>query len=462
MKKILLFLTSLRFSFILLVVLLGVIVQRAIIAQRYFLSPDPAQVPLFLRGFDYLGLSSIELLNRIFWGVLSILVVSLFFSISRMIKAGKARRRGLGRFKTVEAIQQLGNTKRIHIAACDPDKIKSFFRRKGFRIQDENHSSFPCFFAVKHDLGQWGVIIFHLTFFLLFLGGIASFLTRFTGYFELAPGEIFVEKYDHYLQKTPKPMFFNADNAFSVTLEEINLAYWKPGEVKQRASIVRIIDKNGRLRGTPNISVNNPYAVANVKIYQGSRHGFIAGLKVTDREGTTANGVVRFLLTRGAEPELVTWVRLPGTALDLKLELYSDLVRKIEGLEHFYSSRFEGSLMKVSSVERGGKLQSHGVVFGGGSLDVDDLDLRFVSLKPFTSFIITRDYGVPIIFVGFVFLLLSLCLTYFWVPERYWITIQEKDTGYSVYVGASVDKYKESFKERFSRLMNEFEAVITA
>jgi len=458
MNKVFNFLSSLKLSFALLVLLFGVIIQRAILAQRYFLAPDPEQVPRLIRWFDSLGVDSLELLHFIFWSVVFLLAVNLSFAVPVMVKSGKARRKGLVRFKSVDSLKKISDMQVLNVPRFDLELARRFFRRKGFRVVVEDFSG-TRLFAVRRDLGQWGVLVFHLTFFLLFLGGMGSFLTRFTGYLELAPGESFVEKFDNYLQKTPKPLLFEADNEFKLVLEEINLSYWKPGEVRQRAAVLKVIDSSGAV-DTKKVSVNNPLSIANVKVYQGSRHGFVAGLQVTDQVGTTATGHVRFLLAEQKGPELITWVRLPGTVLDLKLELYSDMVRDIEGLEDFYSSRFTGSLMKVSSAEYGGDPVYHGVVFGGGNLTVEGLDVQFVSLKPFTSFIITRDYGVPVIYTGFVCLLVSLFMTYFWVPERYWITAVPEGTASSVYVGGNTDRYKESFRERFAVLVREFEEVL--
>ncbi|GAB4339636.1 MAG: hypothetical protein Kow0089_12690 [Desulfobulbaceae bacterium] len=454
MKRIARFLSSLRFSFFLILLLLGVIVQRAILAQRAFLSPDHEKVPMLARGFDRFGLNSLELLNTIFWVVLSVFGISLFFTVKRMIRQGRARRAAFSRFRDVDSIREMRRHMVIALPVSpSPETIKTFFQRRGFRVSASDGADAGLLLAVRRDLGRWGVLLFHLTFFLFFLGGTASFLTRFTGYFELAPGETFTETYDGYIQKTPRPVFFGPEHVFTMTLEEIRLSYWKPGEVRQRAAIVRLTDDDNTVLPVKNISVNNPIRVGDRKIYQAGRHGFIASITVTDETGTRAEGVIRFLLGRKDAAELLTWVRLPGTRLDLKLELFTDMVRRIEGLEDYYSSPFTGSLIKVTSQEAGREPVFRGVLFGGGDLSFEGLTLHFDSLKPFTSFTVTRDYGVVIIFAGFVLLLLSLCITYFWVPERFWIALV--DDGRKVYVGGSRERYKESFGERFALLADE-------
>ena len=91
----------------------------------------------------------------------------------------------------------------------------------------------------------------------------------------------------------------------------------------------------------------------------------------------------------------------------------------------------------------------YGVLFGGASLEVEGVTLRFISLTPFTSFFAARDYGVPVIFGGFALLIFGLIITYFWVPEQYWGVVRQEENGERLVIGATTEKFKASFRERF-------------
>lgn len=149
-------------------------------------------------------------------------------------------------------------------------------------------------------------------------------------------------------------------------------------------------------------------------------------------------------------------VTLPGTGLDLDLELFTEKLGDIEGLEQF-KTKYMATLMKVTSQE-GPHHTFRGVLFGGASLSFEGLTLRFVTLKPYTSFLAVRDYGVPIIFSGFVFLMIGLVVIYFWVPENYWAVVEEKDGGDLVVIGATTEKYQASLRERFEFQIAQLEA----
>ena len=131
-------------------------------------------------------------------------------------------------------------------------------------------------------------------------------------------------------------------------------------------------------------------------------------------------------------------VSLPGTGLDLELELFTEKLGDIEGLGQF-KSKYMATLMKVTSQE-GPHQTFRGALFGGATLCFEGLTLRFATLKPYTSFLAVRDYGVPIIFSGFLFLLIGLVVIYFWVPENYWAVVEEKDGDDLVVIGATTEK----------------------
>lgn len=118
------------------------------------------------------------------------------------------------------------------------------------------------------------------------------------------------------------------------------------------------------------------------------------------------------------------------------------------------------TLLKVSSVE-GMRRSFHGVVFIGSELSFEGLSLRFISLRPYSSFVTVQDYGVPLIFAGFVPLIIGLVVTYFWVPENYWGVINRKDGGCSVIIGATSERFRQAFRERFAGQMHRLREEIS-
>ncbi|MBU2537798.1 MAG: cytochrome c biogenesis protein ResB [Proteobacteria bacterium] len=444
-KKIFTLLGSLRFSFLLLLLFCLLVAQRAIIAQKFVYLEDP---PWFITALNALGLNSPDLLSIPMYGLLSLLVVNLALATISMTKRIKAKSIGLGGIRGLEAVQSMPISVDFFVPADGDALLTTFFEKKHLKITRESSASEARLYGIKRGLGRWGVLMFHLTFLVILVGALLSVLTRYAGIFDLAIGETFVESRDRYESVTAPPILFSGDKKFHLRLDAIDLSYWKPGALKQNASTVSIFTEHGVPLGERHLAINSPLRVDGVEIYQGSKTGFIAGLEAIDAVGTKAQGRVKFFLPARPDEPMISRVQFPGTNLILDLELFTDMVGTIKGLEGLGAQhKNKVSLLKVTVA--GAHRIFNGVLFGGASLEVEGVTVRFVSLTPFTSFFAARDYGVPVIFAGFALLIFGLIITYFWVPEQYWAVVRQEENGERVVIGATTEKFKASFRERF-------------
>lgn len=450
------FLGGLRFSFILIILLGGLAFQKAIIVQKTIAMEE---MPRFIEVLNSIGINSPRIFSAVLITVMVFFVINLLLSTVRMSRKIKAKRRSAVVFKNEDAVVSLPQNELFDLKPCQEEKIISHFKGNSFRVVSESSEAGIRFCAYRRTAGMWGVLFFHLTFIFLLAGALMSMLTRYAGYAELTIGETFIEKRDNYERTTESPSLFSGDQLFSMRLDEIDLEYWKPWEVKQRANIVSLYDADGRFIGRQRMEINSPVSISGMNVYQGTRQGFIAELEVTDSEGTVAPGRVRFRLPDKPGERIRSFVTLPGTNLDLELELFTEKVGDIKGLEPMRSLHM-ATLLKVSSVE-GMRRSFHGVVFIGSELSFEGLSLRFISLRPYSSFVTVQDYGVPLIFAGFVPLIIGLVVTYFWVPENYWGVINRKDGGCSVIIGATSERFRQAFRERFAGQMHRLREEIS-
>ena len=448
-KKIIPLLGSLRFSFVLLLLFGLVVAQRAIIAQKFVYLENP---PWFISALNAVGLDSPDLLAIPMYALLALLVVNLTLASGNMARRIRAKSRGVCGVRDLEAVQSLPISAAFLVPAGGDALLTAFFEKKRLKPTREISGSECRLYGIKRGVGHWGVLLFHLAFLVILAGSLLSVLTRYAGIFDLAIGETFRESRDRYESVTAPPILFSGDRKFQLRLDKIDLSYWKPGALKQNASTVSIFTENGIFLRTRHLAINSPLRVDGVDIYQGSRAGFIAGLEATDAVGTKALGQIKFFLpTHPGEP-MISRVQLPGTSLVLDLELFTGMVGGIKGLEDLGAQhKNRVSLLKVTVV--GAHRIFYGVLFGGGSLVVEGVTLRFVSLTPFTSFFAARDYGVPVIFCGFALLIFGLIITYFWVPEQYWAVVRREGGEERIAIGATTEKFKASFRERFEAEM---------
>jgi len=435
-------------------VLLGLLVaQRALISQKLTAASDAA-VPAFIRVVNLFGLNSPDLLTIPFAVTMALFLVNLFFSCIIMLRRVRGRLRAIRSFRGAEDIEALACNAIFRLASGGRERLAGALSHRGYRVRVQHSQGQVQISAVKREAGTWGVLFFHLTFFVVMLGAAISFLTRFSGYVELSPGELFVEKWENYRRKTDRPMLFGHDRNFSLRLEEIDLSYWRPGEIKQRASVVSVFDAGGDFLGRERIQVNNPLHMDGTSVYQGGRHGFVAGLDVSDEAGTVLHMPIAFRITDDGKGKLSQVARLPGAGLSLELELYTDQLSRIEGLEHL-GGHWGATLIKVSTLDSMGRRQFRGPLFGGAHISFEGLTVKFVSLKPYSSFVMVRDYGIPVVFAGLALMLAGLAVTYFWVPECFWCAVVREGDSERVVMGGFAEKYHESFRERFGELVDE-------
>jgi cytochrome c biogenesis protein len=448
-EEIIVLLGSLRVSFVLLLLFCLVVAQRAIIAQKFVYLEDP---PWFITALNAAGLDSPDLLTIPLYTLLALLVVNLTLASISMTQRIKARSRTASGLRDLETVQSLPISATFLVPADGTALLTDFFKKKRLTLTKEIYGSECRMYGTKRSFGRWGVLLFHLTFLVILSGALLSVLTRYAGIFDLAIGETFMESRERYTSVTAPPILFSGDKKFQLRLDAIDLSYWKPGSLKQNASAVSIFTEDGVPLGAHHLAINSPIRVDGVDIYQGSRTGFIAGLEAIDSVGTKALGRVKFFLPAHPEEPMISRVQFPGTTLVLDLELFTHMVGTIKGLEELGAQhKNKVSLLKVTVA--GAHRIFYGVLFGGASLEVEGVTLRFVSLTPFTSFFAARDYGVPVIFGGFALLILGLIITYFWVPEQYWAVLRQEENGERIVIGATTEKFKASFRERFETEM---------
>lgn len=444
---------GLKLSFVLMVLLGLLIAQRALISQKVTAAGDAAS-PAFIRFVNLFGLDSPDLLTIPFAVTMALFLVNLFFSCIIMLRRVRGRRGSIRSFRGEESIEALACHATFRLAPGGGARLAGALGRRGYRVRVQDSQGQVQISAVKREAGTWGVLFFHLTFFVVMLGAAISLLTRFSGYVELSPGEAFVDKWENYRRKTDRPMLLGHDRNFSLRLEEIDLSYWRPGEVKQRASVVSVFDAGGSFLGREHIQVNNPLRMDGTSVYQGGRHGFIAGLDVSDEAGTVLHMPIAFRITDDGSGKLSQVARLPGAGLALELELFTDQLARIEGLERL-GGHGGATLIKVNTLDSLGRRQFRGPLFGGAQISFEGLTVKFVSLKPYASFIMVRDYGIPVMFAGLALMLAGLAVTYFWVPESFWCVVVREEDAECVVLGGIAEKYHESFRERFGELVDE-------
>jgi cytochrome c biogenesis protein len=457
LKKMMDILGGLRISFVLLLLLGGFAVLRAIVDHK---AVALEETPAFLKILYPLVPHSPQSLAAPLFLVLALFVLNLCISSFKMGRRMMFRQRAGRDFKAFDALSNMQNFAAFAAPAVSEASVCNYFKQKGYKVAVQQVGPETHIRAARHGLGLWGAFFFHIALMVLLAGILLSILTKYTGYAEIALGEEFYEERESYRFATAPSFLFGDERQFKLRLDEIDLSYYQPGAVKQRANIVSLFDSEGDYLGRERMEINRPIHIDGMNVYQGTKQGFFAGLEVIDGKGDKISGTAQFRLPEKAGDRMTDTVSLGNTGINLDLELFTEKLAEIKGLESL-SATHKATLLEVTVFEKG-KRVSRGSIPLGSSLSTDGLTLYFINLRPYSSFIVTRDYGVPVIFASFGILLVGLLVVYFWVPERFWLAIRQEDSGYTIAVGAITERYKESFKEGFAEEVTELQRAVTA
>ena len=134
-----------------------------------------------------------------------------------------------------------------------------------------------------------GPDLVHISILLFLLGGLLSHYGRIDGEVSLRPGEV-----------------ASLNSAYMIRLEDFRIEHYENGQVKQYISSIQVLrrgsdDQQAEIIDQADITVNNPYSLGRLKIYQRSFYttGELAsGLQAVYDPGYPAimTGIVFFLL----------------------------------------------------------------------------------------------------------------------------------------------------------------------
>jgi len=136
----------------------------------------------------------------------------------------------------------------------DGDSIISRLRQRRFTVLGDAAG----FYGVKHRLSPLAFGLFHLSFYLILLGGLISVYTEFVGFLDLTQGESFQGEISRY-NTSPQPKMPQIgtppDAAFTVKSIVPRVTHNTPTGIS-----VLLVDSHGK---THDVDINRPYTTEN-------------------------------------------------------------------------------------------------------------------------------------------------------------------------------------------------------
>jgi cytochrome c biogenesis protein len=201
---------------------------------------------------------------------------------------------------------------------------------------------------------------------------------------------------------------------FEGYINDFNIAYNDQGMVDQFYSEIDILDNNLQIQKEKTIFVNEPLRYSGVTFYQ--TDWSIVSLKFTLNERENIDIPLREI---AGENTSRFWIGSLGYGSDNKVLV---VLQDLTGKYLLYDS--EKKLLGQSDI-------GHKIFFNGN-------DLRLNKILPSTGLQIKSDPGIPLVYIGFLFLIFSVLLSYtsyfqIWVVKKQNKVYVYGDTNRAIY-----------------------------
>lgn len=324
-------------------------------------------------------------------------------------------------------------------AVRTPEELKTLFMPvllrlyKYAKIEDKEKG-----FVIYAEKGRWtrlGVYAVHLSVVLLLIGGLTGSYFGFDGSVIIPEGE------------SAKSIILRNTGAdqpldFEIRCDDFNVTFYESGMPKEYRSGLTILE-NGKSVLKKDVIVNDPLRYKGINIFQSS-YGMLQpediSLSFTDRKTGT---VLRKRTSVGKE------IDLPGTSGKFVLNKY---FRSYNFRGHSLGEAFVGILTPFKGEPTEVILPLNFPAFdkmrnGELVISAEDTERRY-----YTGLQVTRDPGVPVVYSGFIMMIIGCIITFFISHNRFCVEVVEK-RGKSIIIIAGIsNKNKIGMEARTKKL----------
>ena len=332
-------------------------------------------------------------------------------------------------------------------AAFEPTSglVEELLKSKYGKVEKKDKEDAAYYVVEKGRFTHFGVYVVHLSVLLILIGGITGSLFGFQGFVNILEGEG-VDKVTLRKSRTVKPL------PFEVRCDKFTVQFYPNGTPKEYRSDLVFIE-NGEEVFEGALRVNHPITFHGITFYQ-STYGAVPGNRVRlslKTQDTGKNVLVEAQVNKpfalpGQEAEaVVTAVRSDfmrmGPAAHLEIRPPSGegiqiwLFRDHAVIEERFPGIFE-SFPKLNPS-----------AFEPYTFSLESMDSRY-----YTGLQVSRDPGVPLVWAGFVSIVVGLFITFFLSHRMIWVRVSRRNKGVSVDLAGRCSKNEVGLERELERL----------
>jgi cytochrome c biogenesis protein len=453
-KRIIAFLSSLKLTVVLLIIIAGASVLGTVIPQKYGvgasslrnISPELIDVFESLQLFDLYHSTWFIILM----GLLSANLIAC--SLQRFPTSWKLFRK----IPSLDTDKRFENLPEEQIMTVEQDpheliaRLEPLFLRKYKRARKKDTDNGAVFYGEKGAYSRFGVYVTHASVLVVIAGAIIGSLLGFDAYVNLAEGE------------SANAVYLARQNGakeldFTVRCDAFSISYYDNGMPKEYRSQLSFLKDNTVIFQGP-LLVNHPITINGIRFYQAS-YGTIPGEKVylTIRKdnGESVSRMARakdpfFLNDQVVSAEVVrieeNFMSMgPAVLLEITSPEDSKRIWVFKYIDKI-TKRFPGILEKIPKFNPG--------LFRPYRFELDRIESRY-----YTGIQVSRDPGVYTVAVGSFLVIIGFFITFFSAHRRLWVRIEEQEGKSRVSIAATSTKDPVGLKREVRHLMKHISSL---
>lgn len=410
------YLGNLMFSILLLLIISFISILGTIVEQDHSFEYYQEKYPVKTTGFFNWRVIEHFQLNQIYtsWFFLTLILV---FSLSLIICTFSTQLPSLKNARQWKFKKNISVSKQLYTQ--EYKYFRSFSPIVCYLNQIEYYVFYQknYIYAYKGLQGKLAPVFVHLSILLLLFGSLTSLFTSFSIQEMIPSGEIFN------LQNIVKSgSLSNVPNNINGTVKHFEIDYYPNKSIKQFYSFLVIRDNENQKVKEQLISVNKPLYFKGLTIYQTDWQVNGLRLEINGQEN------IQIPLKKLSSNNQVYWF---ATLQCNASNSYSFILANIDGNISCYDR--EGQLVHLLQLEQ--------------SNIIDYIPVKITDILLSTGLQIKQDSGVKIIYLSFLFLMLSIIASYL-SYSQIWLTIDKA----TVRISGTTNRAEINFEEDIYKL----------
>jgi cytochrome c biogenesis protein ResB len=320
--------------------------------------------------------------------------------------------------------------------------IEGVLRARGYRPHLVTEGS-KYFVFGKHRWGRWGALIFHVALLVIIVAALLALGFQKKGMIQLIPTETFQGRDEDWQVKNLGVFARDFDLGYQVRLDDFAPTYWENDDVKDLQGSLTVIDEKAGQKAF-SLSPGHPIHLKGTRIYQTPYYGYALGF-ILKKEGDKDLIMTRFFLDAPGEKDKPFAGRMDFRTTDYTFDMafYPNLIEP---------SRYATLPGVDLTITEKDKTRFNGRVLFGQRVWLNNDTMTFATIHYWTGLIFKRDYGMSLVYVGFVLGTLGAVLMFMFPYKEVHVKVAEQGDHIHLSMGGRTRRYKALFSEELKEI----------